>query len=684
LKSMNVNIITVSKKSKRRSSNSSLPHVRTQSLLKVSCVLLVFFSLAASPLWAQKATDFVLMLDTSKSMFQEKGSQVELLVTDVIKQKLSYRDTFHLISFGGNADFEISRPLRDQQNIEEVLARVMLIKPFDQHTDIVEALRFLGDFTKDLPLHSNKEILIISDDVHDPPPESSYLNNTENVSRVESIADYFKRNGWDVNVVIFPPSGDTTGLQTGLLAQLTSLLGSRVVTYQGNLDETALAATGAVEILYPSGIIQVDTQSFTLPLTFKNHGSIETEVRLTGIEQRGVNLLKGSESLLIPPGEMQQLNAELELPRNIAEGLNTIQVTLSIEGAPNVFPLVQKIQLDVSATAQKTDSGSGSAFNLNYLLIALLVVIFILILFLVRRFIGAAGSKDSERRQAVGTGRPDVTGLSTRAPSERNFADGLGFRKDGDDSSTRLSEASQRSKEKVSPYGSSSISAGRNKLANEAQDTFKSFKSSKTKETTELVSGSEELGKGSSDASKDKGSLSVLGSFAAREKANRDKIPLSFAERAQNRSPQQRAKRNIRRISGKEKAGDIGLEMRADFQHNFLGRNTQWFSPGTSYSIGAPGEADFEITSIKLEGVIANIRRVDDMFTFNPIQEDCFPELRGKPVENCLGRHFRVVSPETGKETALVFKKYIPPLERINRLLHMTDAPGQPDSDVVD
>ncbi|MDZ7793368.1 MAG: vWA domain-containing protein [Spirochaetia bacterium] len=264
-------------------------------------MLLIFFSVAASPLWAQKATDFVLMLDTSKSMFQEKGSQVELLVTDVIKRKLSYRDTFHLISFGGNADLEISRPLRDQQNIEEVLARLMLIKPLDQHTDIVEVLKFLGDFTKELPLHSNKELLIISDDVHDPPLDSSYANASENENRVESIADYFKRNGWDVNVVIFPPSGDTTGLQTGLLAQFSALLGSSVVTHEGSMDETALAATGAVEIIYPSGIIQVDTQSFTLPLTFINHGSIETEVRLTGIEQRGVNLLKGSESVIVPP-----------------------------------------------------------------------------------------------------------------------------------------------------------------------------------------------------------------------------------------------------------------------------------------------------------------------------------------------------------------------------------------------
>ncbi|MCF7913698.1 MAG: VWA domain-containing protein [Spirochaetaceae bacterium] len=619
-------------------------------------------------------------------MFQEKGSQVELLVTDVIKRKLSYRDTFHLISFGRNAEFEISRPLRDQQSIEEVLARLMLIKPLDQHTDIVEALKFLGDFSKELPLHSNKEILIISDDVHDPPPDSSYLNHAENVNRVESIADYFKRNGWEVDVVIFPPSGDTSNLQTGLLAQLSTLLGSKVVTHQGNPEETALAATGAVEIIYPSGTIHVDKQNFTLPLTFVNHGSVETQVRLTGIEQRGVNLLKSSEPALLPPGERQQINAQLELPQDTVEGLNTVQLVLSIEGAPNAFPLVKEIQLDVSAAAQKTGGGSGSAFNLKYLLIALSIVIFILILLLVRRFIGAVGSKDSERRPTVGTGRPDVPGLSKRAPSERNFADGLGFRKDDDDSSTRLSEASHRSNEKVSPYGSSALSAGKNKLANEAQDTFKSFRNStKAKGTTELFSGSEESTKGTADkSSSDKDSLSVLGSFAAREKTNRDKIPLSIAERAKSKSPQQKAKRNIGRSSGKEKPGDIGLEMRADFQHNFLGRNTQWFSPGTSYSIGAPGEADFEITSIALEGVIADIRRADDTFTFTPIQEDCFPELRGKPVENCLGRHFRVVSPETGKETGLVFKKYIPPLERINRLLHMTDAPGQPDTDVVD
>ncbi|MFO7729387.1 MAG: vWA domain-containing protein [Spirochaetia bacterium] len=624
------------------------------------------------------------MLDTSKSMFQEKGSQVEVLVTDVIKRKLSYRDTFHLISFGGNADFEISRPLRDQQNIEEVLARLMLVKPLNQHTDIVEALKFLSNFSKELPLNSNKEILIISDDVHDPPPESSYDNTSENENRVESIADYFKRNGWDVNVVIFPPGEDNTGLQTGLLAQLSALLGSRAVTHQGNLEETALATTGAVEIIYPSGTIEVEKRSFTLPLAFINHGSIETELQLTGVEQRGVNLLKSSESVLLPAGERQTINAELELPQDTVEGLNTIQITLNIEGAPNAFPLVREIQLDVSAAAQKSGGRSGTAFNLNYLLIALLVVIFLLVLFLVRRFIGAAGSKDSERRRAVGTGRPDVPGLSARAPSDRNFAEGLGYRKNEDDSSTRLSEASQRSKERVSPYASSFGTAGKIKPGKDAQDTFKSFQSSKTKETTELFSASEMRAKGTKKASKGTDSLSVLGSYAAREKANRDKIPLSFAERAQTRSPQQKAKRNIGRRSGKENPGDIGLEMRADFQHNFLGRNTQWFSPGTSYSIGAPGEADFEISSIKLEGVIADIRRVDDTFTFTPIQEDCFPELRGKPVENCLGRHFRVVSPETAKETALVFKKYIPPLERINRLLHMTDAPGQPDSDVLD
>jgi len=622
----------------------------------------------ASSLSAQKATDFILMIDSSKSMFEEKGEQVELLVKDVMKRQLSYRDTFHLVSFGDDAEFEISRTLRDQKQIEEVLARLMLLQPLDANTDIVSALKFVGEYANELPLHTNKQILILSDDAHDPPPVSSYAVGPKNEQRIESIADYFKRNGWKVNVVLFPSETQSAGVQTGLLAQLAALLGSKPVAHNGNIAETALAATGALEIVYPSGSIQAGRRGFTLPLTFVNHGSAETTVRLTAVRHRGSNLLTQTDSLVLPASESGELKAVLELPAGLEEGINAIRVELGIEGAANAFPLEQEIRLEIGAAAGGIGTGD---FNVYYLFIPLLLILFVLVFFLLRRVFGAAG-KDDKQRKSVGSGTPDFSGFGKKAPTDRNFAEGIGYRKEEDKSSTMLSEAKRgRFADRETPFDSRGVSSGGNRMG-EAQSTFTSFKNTASKSSLPVRD------KSSSEGSD---SVSILGSYAAREKENRDRIPLSLAEKSKAKSTQQRAHQRIRG-AGKGKEGDIGVEMRADFQHNFLGRNTHWFSPGASFSVGAPGEADYEITSIQIDGVIANVRRVDENFTLSPIQEDYFPELRGRPVDNCLGRHFRVVSPESGKETALVFKMYIPPLERLNRLLHMTDAPGKPDSDI--
>lgn len=679
---MNVNTTTASKKSNRRSFNTSSPLspiLRSVSFdirnsqkgfgsRKFTLALLLLFTILASPLWAQKATDFILMIDISKSMFEEKGEQVELLVKDVMKRQLSYRDTFHLLSFGNEAEFEISRTLRDQKQIEEVLARLMLLQPLDANTDIVSALKFVGEYANELPLHTNKQVLILSDDVHDPPAGSSYAVGPENEQRIDSIADYFKRNGWRVNVVVFPAEAQSADVQTGLLAQLAALLGTVPVAHSGNIDETSLAATGAVEIVYPSSSLQAGRRGFTLPLTFVNHGSAETTVRLTAVRHRGTNLLTQTDSVVLPAGENGGIEADLDLPAGLEEGLNTVRIELGIEGAPNAFPLEQEIRLEIGSAAGGT---GGADFNVYYLFIPLLLIVFVLILFLVRRVFGSSG-KDDQQRRSAGSGTPDLSGIGKKAPTDRNFAEGIGYRKDEDKSSTMLSEAKRgRSGDRETPYDSRGVSSGGNHMG-EAQNAFENFKSSASKSSLPV------RGKSTTEGSD---SVSILGSYAAREKDNRDRIPLSLAERSKAKSSQQRAHQRIRG-AGKGKEGDIGVEMRADFQHNFLGRNTHWFSPGDSFSVGAPGESDYEITTIQIDGVIASVRRVDENLNFSPIQEDYFPELRGQTVENCLGRHFRVVSPESGKETALVFKKYISPLERLNRLLHMTDAPGKPDSDL--
>ncbi len=701
MKSMNVNITTPLKKSRRRSFNTSPYRLPFNTTVKKLTAVLFLLSVLVVHVSAQKATDFVLMLDISKSMFQQKEDQVELLITDVMKRQLSYRDTFHLISFGSDAEFEISRELHDQKQIEQVLARLILLQPLEEHTDIVGALKFLGEYTKELPLHTDKQVLILSDDVHDPPPGSNYAIGPENEKRIESIADYFKRNGWEVNVIIFPPQGDTSQLQTGLLKKLSALLGSNAISHTGDIDKTSLAATGAIEIKYPTQTISAKKKSIPLALTLINHGSNENTIRFTKVLHKGENILKDTQSASVPAAEEKGVLLSLNIPEAAVEGINTFTIELIVEGAANVFPLEQELQVELGTAPSTT--GTEDGFNIYYVFIPVMIIVFVLILFLVRRLIGSAG-KNEERRQSTGVGsdmsggrrtgsasttlmsgkanagkkeKPDFSGIAKKTPAERNFAEGIGYRKEEDQSSTLLSEAKQsQSGGKQSPYPDGAV--GKNRGNRDAKEAFSSFqKSTQGKSGLPQKEGGGKKGPQSDHSS-------VLGSFAAREKENRDRIPISLSQQSKsNKAKQQRARQSLSR-SSKGKQGEIGVEMKADFQHNFLGKNMHWFGESASFSIGGPGEADFQITTIPIEGVIANIRRTNDDFTLYPIQEDYFPELHGNYVENCLGRHLRVVSPETGHETALVFKKWIPPLERINRLLHMTDTPGKPDSDVVD
>lgn len=246
---MNVPITTGSRKSSRR--NSRARYFRFDTSAVRLCAAGVLFVLLTSPVFAQKSVDFVLLLDNSESMFRQNGNKAELMVSDIMKNRLSYRDRFHLISFAGEPEHEIDRVLRDKESIQEVLARLMMLQPLEEDTDIVSALKFLTEYMSELPLNSEKQVVIYSDDIHEPPEESLFREEAENAGRIETIASYFKRNGWKVNVILFSGgetgSGTDTGggfRQTGLLVRLAELLGTEVTLFSG--DTASLAdITGA-------------------------------------------------------------------------------------------------------------------------------------------------------------------------------------------------------------------------------------------------------------------------------------------------------------------------------------------------------------------------------------------------------------------------------------------------------
>ncbi len=236
---MNVPITTGSKKSSRR--NSRARYFLFDAFVARLCAAGVFFILLALPVFAQKSVDLVLLLDNSESMFRQNGNKAELMVSDIMKNRLSYRDRFHLISFAGEPEHEIDRVLRDKENIQEVLARLMMLQPIAEDTDIISALKFLTDYMSELPLNSDKQVIIYSDDIHEPPESSPFREAAENDDRIDTIASYYKRNGWKFNVVLLSETGgesdEGTGAdfrQTGLLARLAELLGTDVTLFDGD------------------------------------------------------------------------------------------------------------------------------------------------------------------------------------------------------------------------------------------------------------------------------------------------------------------------------------------------------------------------------------------------------------------------------------------------------------------
>jgi hypothetical protein len=130
-------------------------------------------------------------------------------------------------------------------------------------------------------------------------------------------------------------------------------------------------------------------------------------------------------------------------------------------------------------------------------------------------------------------------------------------------------------------------------------------------------------------------------------------------------------------------SGELPIEMRVDFQRPTPARNLGWFKEGEERSIGGPGSgADFIISTIPVEGIIAKVRRTGDSFVFEPQDRTFFPEYHLHEGENVLGKRIKVRSPETERITNFSLREWAPTKDRLNRYLHKVDEPGVPKDDI--
>jgi hypothetical protein len=100
-------------------------------------------------------------------------------------------------------------------------------------------------------------------------------------------------------------------------------------------------------------------------------------------------------------------------------------------------------------------------------------------------------------------------------------------------------------------------------------------------------------------------------------------------------------------------------------------RNVHYMQPGATAIVGS-GRARFLIYFVPVPRRMAVLRYDGRTYSFVPLKSDLFPATSG-PVSNCMDKVIPARSPR-GYRFSIVFRRYIPPLEEINRLMRSTRA----------
>ena len=369
--------------------------------MKKSTFIATLFWLVLSPamLFADNL-EMVILLDISESMLPYYDDTVNFLIHDILDQHLQDEDKFHLLSFADFPEVEISKVIKSNVDIENVLARLLLLQPFGQNTDLVRALKFLYNFTSNLSAASQKRILILTDGIHDPPEGSPYPVADQLYRQIiAETANDIKEQGWDVGIIQFPEgTGEqgqqnatadlqsrtdqgisedaataetasnaedavravdsvisedsdenvTVGADSGenLLSELSDSLEVDVVTFGGDDAETAHLVLEAPELIFPETLGKVGYR-FSIPFIIQNVNKERVSVRIVGINWDGIDILRREVGKKVPASADRKINAAVSLPKTVEPGEQDLYISVAFSEDMRIFPRTGNVRIEL-------------------------------------------------------------------------------------------------------------------------------------------------------------------------------------------------------------------------------------------------------------------------------------------------------------------------------------------------
>jgi hypothetical protein len=626
---------------------------------RLAASLLLCLVVAAGKASAETA-DVIVLLDTSESMFTYIDPVVNYVIDSVVEDYIRLGDSFHILTFSDTAQLELSQEVKSNADLRTVVTRLYLLYAFGANTDLASAIDYLEQYASDLGDSSLKNIIIITDAIHNPPPSSHYAKMPlpEIESGIRESIKAMKSKGWRVSFIKVPfKAGTADGSQgqaeKGEYADFSKALGEELGEAAtefdaSNPDSMTESAMGTISATFPGNLGKRNSR-FTLPLRLRNSTNADARLELVScVSEEYGELLEEKAFLKLGKGKTGVLRARLGMPESMKDGEVSLPVRFVFSGSTRIVPGTGTVSFTLSRNAVAT---FFSAMTPKLILLVLIVLAFIAICVIVaiilkqsapKAVIAGLGRKPDDEEKALKASM-GINSVSAYVPPSR-YTEGFASKAVG---STAKAERTTESKDGTAGAKASLTSAKAAERISRAADGFKAPASSPFSFAADAA-----------EAKK-------------REEEVRKQRQLGAEAELEGRRSAEEAMRSLQ----VKKEGNVRLEFKIDEQTSIVGfRNIHSLKAGARMSVGSIKNSDFLVFVVRVPSRLAEVYFDGETLNFIPVRKDYFPGM-DDVVRDCIDKPIKCVTP-TGYAMTMTFTRWENPAIKFNRLLDLIDIVG--------
>ena len=630
---------------------------------------------------AQSTTDLIILLDSSQSMIPYYNDVAEFICKTILPSYLRYGDRFHVLTFSDTVQNPISKEVLTNADINAIVAGILLLYPLGTSTDLITALESTWKWTLDLPSVSNKVIVMITDGMHAPLVSSPYYSLTTEAVKTEiaKIADKIKSQNWTFKLITVPfTDGDATATENskapgaGMYTEtIASSTGTTAVEYQKGSEQAVIGkALSLIQISCPDNLGKRN-YTFKIPITFINSNETQIAIEVSKIIINGkTNVLNGKSSAIIPAKSSKTVAIPVAFPRDWQAGEQAITVEPVFYDNLRVIPPVLQTSVNLNYSFITSILSNVTQTIVSVLIIVAVIALIISILLYIRSI-----HKQAEQPivEAVYDSMQTKQIAEHSLQREQRAAEVLG--------STPGKKTAFALQKTVTPHTAEALTkvpAVTTKTAEFKTKTLETYLNAQKKQPQHILETIDTHAHKTSDAltapehGPDK--LSVLTSVSSMQKARQEKL-FSMLQKKEPVHIVVRHKAPIDYNPAIVKPGTIKVEFIVENQNRCIGtRNIKVLHAGGKKTIGGK-LSDFFIFLYPFPNRIADVYYDGESIIVVPRKFEYFPDY-DSPISIKLDEHVRIVT-KKGKEVFFKFSLYIPPYEKINKILHCVELPGK-------